>query len=89
MTQSKTLEQKIQSIFERNERVEKDKAWETSLVRRITLAAATYLVVLYFLLLINAPNPYFNSLVPAGAYLVQQYSIPFLKKIWENKFYKK
>jgi len=39
-------------------------------------------LILYFLILIEAPNPYLNALIPAGAYLIQQYSLPFIKKMW-------
>ena len=83
------IEQRIRVIEERNSRVESDKAWETSKLRRFVLALVTYLVILYFLILINAPNPYLNALIPAGAYLIQQYSIPFFRRFWEKNFYKK
>tara|TARA_Y100000310_G_scaffold345709_1_gene468627 strand:- start:31962 stop:32216 length:255 start_codon:yes stop_codon:yes gene_type:complete len=76
------LEEKINSIMERNSRVESDKAWETSKTRRLLLAAATYILILYFLILIDAPNPYLNALIPAAAYLIQQYSVPFIKNLW-------
>ncbi|MFH1697059.1 MAG: hypothetical protein ABH854_04090 [Candidatus Diapherotrites archaeon] len=79
----------IDSIIARNARVEQDKAWETSKTRRAIIAVATYIVILYFLLLINAPNPYFNAMVPAAAYVLSTLSIPFIKNIWANKFYKK
>lgn len=79
----------IESIKQRNARVEADKAWETSMTRRLLLAAATYIVVLYFLAIINAQNPFLAALVPAGAYLLQQYSMPFIKKAWVKKVYKK
>lgn len=73
---------KIESILERNKRVEADKAWETSKTRRLLLAITTYILILYFLILIEAPNPYFNAIVPAVAYLIQQYSAPFIKEWW-------
>ena len=83
------LEGKITQILERNARVETDKAWETSLARRLILAVATYIAAACFLLIINAQNPFLAALVPAGAYLLQQYSMPFFKKILAEKFYKK
>ena len=39
------LEKEIRSIKKRNARVEKDKAWETSLTRRLCICVLTYLVV--------------------------------------------
>ena len=69
-----TLEQKINAILERNKKVEADKAWETSKMRRIIIAIATYLIVLYFLLAINAPNPFFNAFIPAIAFILSTLS---------------
>ena len=76
------IEEKVNLIMERNSRVEADKAWETSKTRRLLLAAVTYILILYFLILIEAPNPYLNALIPAAAYLIQQYSVPFIKNMW-------
>ncbi|MDO8647166.1 MAG: hypothetical protein Q7R70_02000 [Candidatus Diapherotrites archaeon] len=84
----KNLEVKVNSILERNKRVESDKAWETSKARRLVLAVATYVVVWFFLIVINAPNPELAALVPAGAFLLQQYSLPFLKDWWVEKVHK-
>ncbi len=84
-----TLKREIESIKARNARVEADKAWETSKIRRGILALATYIVVVIFLLIINAENPFLAALVPAGAYLLQQYSMPFIKKFWVKRVYKK
>jgi len=79
----------IQKLKERNERVELDKAWETSKIRRGLLAAATYFVVGLFLVSINAPNPWINALIPAGAYVLQTLTLPVLKKWWSEHKYKK
>ena len=48
------LEQDLEAIKERNAKVEADKAWETSFVRRGAIFIATYIVVAYFLILVNA-----------------------------------
>lgn len=79
----------IQKLKERNERVELDKAWETSKTRRGLLAAATYVVVGIFLASINAPNPWTNALIPAGAYVLQTLTLPVLKNWWSEHKYKK
>ena len=83
------LNKEVTKIQERNKKVELDKAWETSLFRRLFLASLTYVAVLIFLFVIKAPEPYFAALIPALAYLTQQYSLPFLKNHWEKSFYKK
>jgi len=69
--------------------VEGDKAWETSKTRRAIIAAATYAIVLYFLLLINAPNPYFNALVPTIGYVLSTLSLPFIKNRWLENVHQK
>jgi len=85
----KNIDSKISSILERNKRVESDKAWETSKARRFLLAVATYFVVWIFLIVIKAPNPELAALVPAGAFLLQQYSLPFVKNWWLKRIYPK
>ena len=42
------FEKEINEIKERNKRVETDKAWETSWVRRICICVLTYLVVVLY-----------------------------------------
>ncbi len=83
------LNQKVEKILERNKKVEQDKSWETSLFRRLFLAALTYIAVLLLLLIINAQYPLLAAMIPAAAYLIQQYSLPFLRNLWEKNFYKK
>ena len=79
----------LEEIKERNRRVEADKAWETSFARKGTIAFFTYLVVVLFLFLIGAPNPWFNAFIPALAYILSTLSLPFLKRYWLRHIYKK
>ncbi len=79
------IKKRLEQIEERNERVEGDKRWETSLARRAVLAVGTYVAVVFFLNAINAPNPYANALIPAGAYLLQTLTLPAIKKKWLEK----
>ncbi len=81
--------QKIESIKERNIRVEIDKAWETSKTRRVLIAGLTYIIVFVFLLAINAPNPHINALVPAVGFILSTLTIPYTKKWWKQHLYKK
>ncbi|MDP9249035.1 MAG: hypothetical protein M3M85_00785 [bacterium] len=76
------LEQRIQKIEERNRGVEQDKAWETSASRRLLLAIFSYIVVAIFFIIIEVPNPWLNAIVPAVAFLIQQLSMPYFKKLW-------
>lgn len=73
---------KIKAIEERNKRVESDKAWETSIMRRSIIAILTYFVVVLFLYLIHAPKPWWNACVPTGGYVLSTLTLPFFKKWW-------
>jgi hypothetical protein len=79
------LEQRIKNIEDRNERVEADKAWETSFARRAILAISSYLVIAIFFIAIDIPNPWLNAIVPALAFIIQQLSMPYFKKWWMKR----
>jgi len=79
----------IENIKERNARVEMDKAWETSWMRKIMVAVLTYIVVLLFFLVANLPNPFVNSLVPTIGFLISTLTIDLAKKEWIKKLKKK
>jgi hypothetical protein len=80
------LELKIKEIEKRNLKVENDKAWETSWTRRLFIAGITYLIAFWFMNSIGVAEAYLNALVPVGGYLLSTLSLPFLKKIWLDKF---
>jgi len=76
----------IEEIKERNRRVEKDKAWETSWERKILVAILTYVVVVLFFIFAKLPNPFINAIVPTLGFLLSTLSISFAKKLWiKNK----
>lgn len=80
------LEKEVELIKERNKRVEKDKAWETSFIRRISIAILTYIIVVtYSLLIKNVSNVFLTSLVPVIGFLLSTLSINLIRKIWERK----
>lgn len=83
------IDDAFREIRERNARVEADKAWETSVTRRGIISLFTYAVVVLFLVLIDAPNPWLNALVPAGAYVLSTLTLPFIKKWWLASSYGK
>lgn len=80
-----SLERRIQAIEERNKRVEADKAWETSLTRRVSIAVITYFFALGFLFAINNDAPFFNAVVPTMGYLLSTLFLKSVRKVWENK----
>lgn len=76
------IETELQTIKERNERVELSKAWEVSLTRRMFIASITYVAALIFLWVIHAPAPYLAAFVPVGGYVLSTLSLPFLRNRW-------
>lgn len=76
------IEKEIFAIQERNKKVETDKAWETSVTRKVLIAIMTYIIVLLVLFVVRAPNPYVNALVPSAAFLLSTLSLPWFKKKW-------
>jgi hypothetical protein len=84
-TPLETLSREIASIKARNNRVEKDKAWETSWTRRTAIAVSTYVVVLLFFLVIHTQKPFINALVPSIGFLLSTLTIDSLKSWWLKK----
>lgn len=81
-----SLEEEIESIKDRNKRVELDKAWETSLTRRICICILTYIIVIIYTYLIrNFDNIFLSSLVPVIGFTLSTLSLKIIRKMWENK----
>jgi hypothetical protein len=79
---STQLDQDIRQIKERNQRVEADKAWETSAVRVASIAIITYIVVVVFLYVIDAANIFLSALIPVVGFILSTQSLPILKRWW-------
>lgn len=82
MEELESLKQEIELIKSRNKRVEKDKAWETSWVRKIFIAFSTYILISVFLFSIGNDKPFLNAVIPAAAYLVSTASLSLIKSLW-------
>jgi hypothetical protein len=83
------LSQELNKIKLRNKKVEADKAWETSSLRKISIAVLTYFVIVLFFYFTNLGNPFVNAIVPTIGFLLSTLSISILKKIWIKHIYKK
>ena len=82
----KELEKEIELIKERNKRVEKDKAWETSWTRRICIMILTYIVVVIYSYIVQKYNNiFFSSIVPVIGFTLSTLSLKLVRKIWEKK----
>lgn len=79
------LEKRIEAIEKRNKRVETDKAWETSWIRRICIMILTYIVVIVYSYIVrNYDNILLSSLVPVIGFTLSTLSLKLIRKIWEN-----
>lgn len=85
MLTQEEIQTEVLAIKERNRRVEGDKAWEISWMRRVFIAAVTYLTAGIWLMLIHDTYPWLKALVPAAGYLLSTLSLPFIKSWWLNK----
>jgi len=79
----------VDAIKQRNVKVEADKAWETSWVRRICIAVFTYIIAATYMNYAGFNNPYLGAFVPSGGYLLSTMSLPFIKNFWIENIYKK
>jgi hypothetical protein len=81
------IKKDIELIKQRNQKVEADKAWETSLFRKIIITLMTYLVVVLFLWTIKVDNHWLNALVPTGGFVLSTLTLPTIKRWWiKNKY---
>lgn len=76
------IEKDIVTIKERNIRVELDKAWERSWVRRITIMILTFIIASIWLVIIDETNVLMKAIVPTLGYLLSTLSIPLVRKMW-------
>ena len=78
----KKLEKEVETIKERNSRVEADKAWEISYFRILLISGIIYVIAVKVLYFIGSTNYFLNALVPTIGYFISVQSLPFIKKWW-------
>jgi len=79
------LEQRIEAIETRNKKVESDKAWETSWVRRISIAVLTYIVIVVYLSIIHNDAPFINALVPVVGFILSTLVMSRIRIWYESR----
>ncbi len=80
--QSKTIEQRLEAIESRNNKVELDKAWEGSWTRKLLIVVFTYATIGLYLRFIVGIDPWINAIVPTIGFLLSTLTLPYFKKIW-------
>ncbi len=80
------LKKEIEEIKERNRKVELDKKWETSTLRKVCIAVLTYIVVIIYTILISKiSNVFLTSLVPVIGFTLSTLSLKVIRNLWEKK----
>jgi len=78
-------ENELETIKQRNLRVENDKAWEISWARKLSIAAMTYIVLVVYLPMLGLQKSYLHATVPVIGYLLSTLTLPVLKNLWLEK----
>ena len=81
----KELEKRVNDIEERNKRVEGDKAWETSSLRKILIVLLTYIFAVLYLKIADTTNPFFGAVVPCVGFYLSTQTLSLIKKQWLKK----
>lgn len=84
MTPPPTTEERLSAIETRNARVTADKSWETSWMRRGTIAMITYFTAAAVLYGIGASDWALNAIVPVAGYLLSTLSLPAVRRVYER-----
>ena len=85
MKELEKLQQEVEKIKERNQRVEADKAWETSKTRTVFIGVVTFLLIYIFMVTVKAEQPFLKAGVSVMAYWISTESYGVLKKWWLKK----
>lgn len=73
------LETEIEKIKSRNKKVEGDKAWETSWLRRILIIVFTYAFAVLWLSIADTTNPFLGAIIPCAGFLLSTLTIYSVK----------
>ena len=74
------MEQEISALHERNRRIERDKAWETSYERRALLTAATYITIGLYLQALGIKQAWLHASVPAAGFLLSTCTLSQIRR---------
>lgn len=80
------IEQEVRKLQERNKRVEADKAWETSLARKVLILVTTYLVASLAMFVIGVHDFFLNAIIPTLGFFLSTLTFPFVKRWWIHTY---
>ncbi len=76
------VDKEIAAIHDRNKRVELDKAWEQSLLRKVSIGLLTYAVAVSWLVAIDNTRPLLNGAVPVLGYFLSTLTLSAIRTRW-------
>ena len=82
---NKDLEKRVTAIEERNKRVEADKAWETSFLRKFLIIVLTYIFAVLYLKIADTTNPLLGAVVPTVGFFLSTQTLNIIKNKWLEK----
>lgn len=85
MNELEQIKKDIEQLKARNARVELDKAWETSLFRKLLVAGLTYVVILIFLASMDFPRPFISAIVPTLGLILSTLTVRAVKQWWVGR----
>lgn len=80
-----SLEERISKIEIRNSKVEKEKQWETSWTRKLSIALITYCLLAAYLGIVLKVDPFMNAIVPTVGFLLSTMSLSIIKNVWVKR----
>ncbi|RIL09866.1 MAG: hypothetical protein DCC75_05580 [Proteobacteria bacterium] len=80
-----SIAERVSAIEARNRRVELEKAWEVSALRRYSILLLTYFLTLLVFYLIGVERFWLSAIIPTLGYLLSTLSISLLKNWWLTK----
>lgn len=84
---TETIQTELEQMKQRNQRVEADKAWETSWVRIGSVALITYVVALLVMRALSVERFWLQAFIPTIGYILSTQSLPVIKRWWIKKFF--
>ena len=80
------IKDRLQAIETRNRRVEAQKAWETSLTRKLSILLLTYFVMCLVFLSLESVDAWKNAIVPSLGFFLSTLSLPIVRRRWEQRY---
>lgn len=85
MDEVEKLREEVEKIKSRNRRVEVQKRWETSLVRRIGIMLVTYVSVSIYFISRHDAAPFLSAIVPTLGFLLSTLSLGAIRDWWVER----